>query len=301
VNGPHRALLVLALPLAAAAQDPLDGFAAAAEAARAATTPVAQQHLATAALDQFLRAAPALPARQRLLPEGLEMAVLAGRPALARELRATADGTVPQASLLQWSMVALVRCDDLAAFAGELPQVRSLHPEVAAAVLAAEEGRLLPLADAALRAGDTANGRAVFAALAGLEPQQGWRLANLGLCLRNLGELEAAEAAYRRARALTPDDPQIESDFGLFLRATGRPAAALAAFRRSYELDAAPSGGQPGSGPAITNLLHHEALQPGTLDADPLPAGRRALALRPDAALLRRLVLDVTLQRLVGR
>ncbi len=47
------------------------------------------------------------------------------------------------------------------------------------------------------------------------------------------GDLEAAEAALRRAIALQPDDPAGYNNLGNLLRATHRPAEALEAYRRA--------------------------------------------------------------------
>jgi len=168
--------------------------------------------------------------------------------------------------------------------------------------LLASEASLLPLADRSLRASRTADGRWVFASLAVARPADAVRQANFALCLRNLGEVEAAEATYARARALDPLDAQIENDWGLFLRATGRRAAALAAFRHSLELDAVLPGGRRGQGPAVTNLVHAAALGRDAAAAEALELGCEALAVRPDAAMLRRLVLDLGLdQQLANR
>ena len=87
------------------------------------------------------------------------------------------------------------------------------------------------------------------------------------------------------------------------LRAQGRRSEALAAFAESVRLDLARSEQDRAKGPAITNLLHMEALAPGAAGQDPLPTALRALSQRPDAVMLRRLTLDVVLDRAaaVGR
>jgi hypothetical protein len=61
-----------------------------------------------------------------------------------------------------------------------------------------------------------------------------------------------------------------------------------------------------GHGPAVTNLMHAEALQKGLVGAqgsegDPAPAAVLALEKRPNATLLRRLVLDLSLDRLTAK
>ena len=202
--------------------------------------------------------------------------------------------------MLRWQLHALARAGRLAEFAALADARRGDHGAVVDAVLAAEEQRLLEGAAKALRTGQTALGRGVFEALAAVRPPRAWRYANLGLCLRNLGATEAAELAYAKARQLAPEDPQIENDYGLFLRGTARIEDAVKAFRHSHALDGARNGGRPGRGPAITNLMHLQAVGIGHHSPDPLPEGRAALALRPRAAMLRRLVLDVSLDRLAG-
>jgi hypothetical protein len=79
----------------------------------------------------------------------------------------------------------------------------------------------------------------------------------------------------------------------------------LDAFWESVRLDWARGPALRGKGPAITNLVHMEALGVGASPAagagaagqDPVPLGREALAQRPDATMLRRLMLDVELDR----
>ena len=211
------------------------------------------------------------------------------------------------AHAMRWQLVALIRAGRLDAVVARLGFAKSAVDggvtEPLAAVqsaLRAEESRVLPLADAALRRGEP-SGRTLFEALAGLEPQQGYRLGNLGLCLRSLGDIAGAERAYQQAIRLGPDDAQIANDRGLLLRATGRPRLARIEFERSYALDSTVPGGKAGMGPAITNLLHFAALQAhGKADfsPDPLTRASAALAIRPDGKMLRRLTLDVALDRL---
>ena len=164
-----------------------------------------------------------------------------------------------------------------------------------------EEAKLLPLAAAALRGTDRASGRAVFEAIAALEPFQSYRLANLGLCLRQIGDLEAAERAYELGRQRAPEDLELWNDYGLLLRATGRRNEALAAFRQSVALDLARDDSRRATGPAITNLMHMEALAPGDQGADPVPTATASLVKRPDATMLRRLTVDALLDRLARR
>lgn len=295
------ALLAAVLAAHPAAQTPAEVFDAAA-ARITAVAPDAERQQAAAAVEAFLRLPIGSAERSARLVQAASAAIAAERPELAVQFAGEARRVGPATpSLVEWHLRALARAGQFEPFVDQArADAATDHAAGVTAALFAEEGRLLPMADLALRRGDTARGRFVFEALAAATPDDAVRAANLALCLRNLGELAAAERSYRRARAISPDDAQIENDWGLFLRAIGRRAEALAAFHRSLALDTAVPGGSPGMGPGITNLLHAEALRPGGVDPDPLPGAVQALAVRPDAAMLRRLVLDVGLDRAVG-
>jgi tetratricopeptide (TPR) repeat protein len=285
----------------ALAQDPAT-FDAAWQDYVTATDPASRQQAAHRASDAFL-AMPEGRERTERLPRGVASCTAAERTTLALELAAeawrAAQGT-PSPDLVTAHLVALARAGELTRFVAMAKEQGDREPLAVTTALVAAEAWLLPLADAATRRGDAA-GRYVFERLAAIEPVTSWRLANCALLLRHLGEVDDARALYERARALAPNDGTLENDYGLFLRATGDPAGALAAFRRGYDLDAAVPGGRKGEGPAVTNLLHHEVLHPGRVVPDPLPLGSAALALRPDAVMLRRLVLDLALNRLDPR
>lgn len=295
------ALLAAVLPVPVAAQTPAEVFDAAA-AQITAVGPDAERQQAAVAVEAFLRLPIGSAERTARLVQGAAAALAAERTDLAVQFAGEARRVGPATPrLVEWHLRALARAGQFAPFVDQaLADAATDHGAGVTAALVAEEGRLLPMADLALRRGDTARGRFVFEALAAAAPDDAVRTANLALCQRNLGELEAAERSYRRARELSPRDNQLENDWGLFLRAIGQRAEALAAFRRSLALDTAVPGGRPGQGPGITNLLHAEALRPGGVDPDPLPVAVQALAVRPDAAMLRRLVLDVGLDRAVG-
>jgi tetratricopeptide (TPR) repeat protein len=159
----------------------------------------------------------------------------------------------------------------------------------------------LPLAASALRGPDRPAGRGIFERLARLEPWASYRVANLGLSQRQIGDAEAAERVYRSGLARAPLDLELWNDLGLLLRARGRRAAAVEAFRESVRIDLARPAAARGTGPAITNLLHMEALEPGAPGQDPLPTALHSLAQRPDATMLRRLTIDVLLDRAASR
>ncbi len=248
----------------------------------------------------FLRL-PAGAERDARLSAGLWATFLTGRHELVVQLagEARAQGREDDA-VVELHLRALAHGKDPAALRSSLEAALRTRPGAAARALLAEQRAVLEIADRALRRGDRSAGRFLMQQLAALEPVDALRLGNFALCLRHLGELDASCAAYERAVALAPLDAQLVNDLGLCLRAAGRTAAARAAFERSLDLDAAVPGGVRGMGPAITNLVHHAALHPGA-DHDPLPAAWRALAARPDSTMLRRLTLDVHLDRSVVR
>ncbi|MBX3464118.1 MAG: hypothetical protein KF830_13170 [Planctomycetes bacterium] len=249
------------------------------------------------ASDAFL-ALPPGPERDRRAAAGIEATLAAARQQLALELAVEARGRSPSPAVVTLHLRALARLGHLPEFVATARADTATQRAAVDAALLAEHGALLALADAALRAGATPVGRYVFERLAAVEPADPGRLADFALACRHLGELDTAERTYATALQLAPADALLVNDHGLFLRATGRREAATAAFWRSFELDAGVAGGRPGDGPAITNLLHAEALQPGSVQPDPLPRAANALARRPEAAMLRRLVLDTALDRL---
>lgn len=248
--------------------------------------------------DVFLKLPEGVGRTQRL-PAGAHATLHCGRSDIALELATPKNGK-PQSDdvLLTVQMQALARLGRLTEFARILEAQAAEHPDAIAAALRSEEGRLLPLAAAALRTPDRPAGRAVFQFLATLEPILSYRVANLGLCLRQIGDVEAAFQAYDLGRKLAPDDLQLWNDYGLLLRASGRLEEAVAAFRRSVAIDLRRAEAERGKGPGITNLMHLESLRPGLVGADPMPTARLALSKRERATMLCRLTLDVTLDRL---
>lgn len=237
--------------------------------------------------------------RSQRLPAGAHATLHSGRTEIALQLASPRSGEMQSNDvLLTVQMQALARLGRLAEFARILGKQSSTKPAAVTAALRSEEGRLLPLAAMALRTPDRPAGRAVFQYLATLEPVQSYRVANLGLCLRQIGDVPAAFQTYALGKKLAPNDLALWNDYGLLLRATGRHEEALSAFRRSVAIDLRREESQRGQGPAITNLMHFESLHPGKAGADPMPTAKFALEQRPHATLLRRLTLDVTLDRL---
>ena len=264
------------------------------------SSPEGRPVAARAASNAFLRLR-AGPERRARLVAGSRATLTSGRPELAHRLAMEVEERAQPPALAEVRLRALAQLGRLPAFAAALASVVPRTPTAAQAALQQEEAKLLPLAAAALRGTDRASGRAVFEAIAALEPFQSYRLANLGLCLRQIGDLEAAERAYELGRQRAPEDLELWNDYGLLLRATGRRNEALAAFRQSVALDLARDDSRRATGPAITNLMHMEALAPGGQGADPVPTATASLVKRPDATMLRRLTVDVLLDRLARR
>lgn len=303
----RRALLRLGLALAllggaATAQDEAELAAAFDRIAAefAAATQADSTDLAGRLSNAFLRL-PEGAARTERLALGAEATLAAGRIDHALRLSTPAEEPQRDPRLLTVRLRALARSDRLVEMTRIVERQAATEPEAIAAALRAEEGRLLPLAAAALRGPDRPSGRMIFEFLATLEPIESYRVANLGLCLRQIGDVDAAFRTYELGRRVAPNDLELWNDYGLLLRASGRREEALAAFRRSVALDLERGTDKRATGPAITNLLHMEALSPGAQGADPVPTATEALAQRPQATMLRRLMLDVQLDRLLSR
>ncbi|HEB52831.1 MAG TPA: tetratricopeptide repeat protein, partial [bacterium] len=258
--------------------------------------PAERAELAVRVSDAFLR----LPVEEQRadLLVGAEATLAAGRTDLALDLVEGAPLADHPDGVLTVRIQALARLGRVEAVAQLVREQAERRPRAVAEALRREEGRLLPLAAAALRSGAPAAGRIVFEHLAKLEPPLAYRLANLGLCLRQLGDLADAERTYRLALQRFPDDAALWNDFGLLLRAQGRITEALEAFRRGVAIDMALPEPRRGRGPAITNLMHWEALHPGEQRDDPLPNALFSLRRRERAVMLQRLCLDVQLDRL---
>jgi len=261
-----------------------------------------QQALATQVSDAFLRL-PDGDGRTERLPRGAAATLAAGRSKLALELASPVNPETAQTNdvLLTVQLRALAQLDRLTEFARIVSKQAATEPGAVSEALRLEEGRLLPLAAKALRTRDRPAGRMVFQYLATLEPIQSYRVANLGLCLRQIGDVKAALQAYALGRRLAPNDLNLWNDYGLLLRATGQWQEAVAAFRRSVALDLARDEVTRGKGPGITNLMHLQSLYPDRVGEDPLPTAVLALEKRPDATMLKRLTLDVALDRLSAR
>lgn len=245
---------------------------------------------AAVALSQFLRIAPG-EAQDERLARAVEVAFAAedygqcGRLfETAVQLRRVDDGA--RIAYLRSSVAA----GQGSRFVAVAKSFAGAHAAVVASVLAADEERLLPLADATLRSGRIEDGLWVFSALAEQLPLAASRLANLALAQRHAGDLVGARRSYERALACAPEDASTWNDYGLLLRVCGEREKARDAFERSWSLDE-----RPGEGPSITNLVVDAVL---TTDApDPMARAKQALATRPEAALLRRAVIDLVLER----
>lgn len=263
----------------------------------AALGPTPTAAAATDVANRFLALPDGRERRARLL-DGAEALLLAKRGALAQE-------SLDEARAAGVRNGRFTRLDVRAAFAGKpfagaVAVARgwsTAFPEDVRAALVAQEQVVAAAAEKALRAGAVADARFVFEQLAAAQPLAAYRVANLALCLRQLGDADGARRQYDLARTLAPDDIETENDFGLFLRGQGDVAGAAGAFWRAWRIDLQRDAGQRARGPAITNLVHLEATRPGASGGDPLAEAAPALAARPDAIMLRRVALDVALAR----
>ena len=264
------------------------------------SAPTQRAAAAREASDCFL-AMPGASERERNLLAGIEATAMAERWSVVLDLVADLPADAPRPRTVAAAHLrAVLEQQGLAAFVAMAKQQLRVSQPATHDVLVAVEAKVAGLAEKAVRSGDIANGRFVFEELAAVQPTAAYRLANLGLCLRQFGDSAGALRAYERARAEAPADLDIANDHGLSLRASGQLVAALQAFQRSQELDLLRAPEQRGRGPAITNLVHLVAVEAKVAVADPLPAAAAALAVRPDATMLKRLVLDVGLDRLAA-
>ncbi|WP_267225396.1 tetratricopeptide repeat protein [Dyella silvae] len=116
---------------------------------------------------------------------------------------------------------------------------------------------------------------AIVAALLEREPANADALNIAGACARRLGQLDAAEAYWRRALKEDPDFADVHSNLGNLLRVTRRFPEAEERYRRALAI-------QPDHAEAQNNLgvLLQEMERPGEAEA----AYRQAIAIRPDHA-----------------
>jgi Tfp pilus assembly protein PilF len=98
---------------------------------------------------------------------------------------------------------------------------------------------------------------------------------NLGLALKDLGQLEQAAEAFRQAIALQPNAAAAHNNLGIVFTAQGRWDAALACSDRALEL-------QPDCADAHANIGHVRRQQQKLGAA--IARYRKAIALRPDFA-----------------
>lgn len=277
----RAALLLCALVLRLGAQ--ADAFDAALGAAMHGDA-----HAAAQAVECFLRIEPGL-AREQRQASAAAVAFQAGDFDRCIQWAEEADsaGRGNTASRVAWWR-SLVARGGGKAVAEALRRAADSDPAALVEILAAEEGRLLPLADARMREGAVEDGLWIFEAIAMRLPPNAARRSNYALALRHAGRLDDSLEQYLAALDLAPDDSWTWNDYGLLLRVRGDADGALAAFRRACDLDA-----RPGEGPGITNLVLESLLRGGE---DPLPRAKAALVTRPDAALLRRGVVECVLR-----
>jgi Flp pilus assembly protein TadD len=123
-----------------------------------------------------------------------------------------------------------------------------------------------------------ADAEAAYRRALALDPDNATALTNLGVLLADLDRAAEAEACQRRALALAPDDAAIHTNLGLLLQALRRHAEAEVCQRRAVAL-------APQRAEVHTNLGNLLAEHGDPREAE--SALRRALALTPDSAAAR--------------
>ncbi|MDP1614136.1 MAG: tetratricopeptide repeat-containing glycosyltransferase family protein [Sulfuritalea sp.] len=125
----------------------------------------------------------------------------------------------------------------------------------------------------AARLGDVAAAEAAYRRAIETRPDGAEIHYNLGNLLKAQDRSQEAAVAYQRAIALKPDYPEAWANLGNLLQAQGRPQEAEAAYHRAIEL-------QPNHADTYSNLgnLLQAQQRPDEAEA----AYRRAVALRPD-------------------
>lgn len=167
--------------------------------------------------------APADPAEiRRLLAQGRNAAAAAQAQAATAQRPEAAEGWL----LLAKAMIALRRPADAEAALQRAEGLAPLSPDglsdrAAVRLLQSDVPGAAKLIDEAL-AGDPDN---VVA----------WR--RRAIVAERLGHPDAAEAAYRRALDLAPDDAALHNNLGIFLRGRGRTDDAAAAIRQAIALE----------------------------------------------------------------
>ncbi|MEM7199311.1 MAG: hypothetical protein AAF628_03535 [Planctomycetota bacterium] len=244
------------------------------------------------ALDAFLAIAPGADEYNAWLPSGAFTAYCAGAferaAALFEESMQRGNDDAFHAEHLLRALLAAGRAEP-ALRAAEL-----LHPRHAAAVLRVvrEPGALQQLdamrqADAWLRDGDTERALWVFRLVAQATAEQPIAVGNLALALRHVGQVAESADLYRQALEAAPNDVILRNDYGLLRKGLGALAAARGILAQSRASET-----EPGRGPATTNLAVLALRGEGAI-----PEARAqvsaALALRPDAAFLRRCALEL--------
>jgi tetratricopeptide (TPR) repeat protein len=162
--------------------------------------------------------------------------------------------------------------------AGRLKEAEALYRQIARSGPAPSQGAANYNLGVMLRErGELEEAVAVFRKAATLRPDHARTFNNLGAALESLGRLDEAETSLRRALTLQADYPNALYNLGNVLKATDRPAEAVEVYGRALAL-------QPQDADAWGNAaLALQAL--GRLDEAERHL-RRALALRPGDARL---------------
>lgn len=101
--------------------------------------------------------------------------------------------------------------------------------------------KILSLANNARDGRDWRKARQLFELYLEREPEAGPIWVQLGHCLKEMGDLQGAGAAYERALTLMPDDADLHLQVGHLHKLAGRREMAIRSYRKSHELDASGS------------------------------------------------------------
>jgi serine/threonine-protein kinase len=134
---------------------------------------------------------------------------------------------------------------------------------------------LLGVALSATRPSEPAEAAPYLMAAVALRPDCPEALNVLGVLRYSAGDLDDAEALFRKAAAVAPSCASAHSNLGLVLEARGETDEALACFRRAVAVDPTYAAAQANLGMALRSK--------GRLD-EAVACGRRAVALAPKLA-----------------
>ncbi len=137
-------------------------------------------------------------------------------------------------------------------------------PEVAARATAAGRLALRPQSKfmtegiAAHAAGRREEAVALFRKAVADQPDDPRARLNLGVALKDTGDLAGSEASYRQAIAMAPTFAAAHNNLGILLSETGRPTEALASFEEALRLDPDHADARHNRGAVLAEMHRHE-------------------------------------------